>query len=208
MVRILNRNSPDLDLGEHPPRRIEEDRLTSSPPVRGTPSPLAPPGRMLAFIPACAGNTGCLYLIPRPSPVHPRLCGEHRLSATNLAPGNGSSPPVRGTLREVVPCCQDLRFIPACAGNTPGAGVREMPAPVHPRLCGEHYSAEKATVLYGGSSPPVRGTPKRRLVHAKGFRFIPACAGNTSCTASVLSTSSVHPRLCGEHRTPVITRFV
>ena len=57
MVRVLNQNSPDLDLGEHPPRRIEEDRLTSSPPVRGTLVSTLAGEEEHRFIPACAGNT-------------------------------------------------------------------------------------------------------------------------------------------------------
>ena len=99
MARILNRNSPDLDLGEYPPRRIEEDRLTSSPPVRGTPFE----GWFIAginrFIPACAGNT---VGPDRPRPgnaVHPRLCGEHTPMIERIYPTTGSSPPVRGTQR-------------------------------------------------------------------------------------------------------------
>ena len=62
----------------------------SSPPVRGTPTAALP------------GNAV--------EPVHPRLCGEHRVS---------------------------LRFIPACAGNTGLADLRNASS---------------------GSSPPVRGT--------------------------------------------------
>ena len=33
--------------------------------------------KQVRFIPACAGNTGELYDLYMPSPVHPRMCGEH-----------------------------------------------------------------------------------------------------------------------------------
>ena len=72
-----------------------------------------------------------------------------------------------------------IRFIPACAGNTPldkrGQGV----ATVHPRVCGEHVLAVKASLQTRGSSPRVRGTPAGVGQRLFLKRFIPACAGNT-----------------------------
>ena len=162
MVRILNRNSPDLDLGEHPPRRIEEDRLTSSPPVRGTHAPLI--AAELRFIPACAGNTRPRRNHAPYAPVHPRLCGEHR------------------------------DFIPACAGNT-AHGKKS----VHPRCAGLNVTSGSSPPVRGtGSSPPVRGTRgvHPRLCGEQGPVHPRLCAGSSPLRGTM---PPVHPRLCGEH---------
>ena len=74
-------------------------------------------------------------------------------------------------------------------------------------------------MTYAGSSPRVRGTSSRckvsygrhRFIPARAgnttlkaahrrskLRFIPARAGNTAIAASDVSSSTVHPRACGE----------
>ena len=92
-----------------------------------------------------------------------------------------------------------LRFIPACAGNTPHhagvAGRRQ----VHPRVCGEHTPLIYRNDTMAGSSPRVRGTLDRRERRHDGFRFIPACAGNTRTPGPWPAPGAVHPRVCGEH---------
>ena len=95
-----------------------DTRGGSSPRVRGTrlAAARAPAGGR--FIPACAGNTSRARRPRPPSPVHPRVCGEHRAA-------QGGADGVR-------------RFIPACAGNTCGRPHPELAGPVHPRVCGEH----------------------------------------------------------------------
>ena len=78
-----------------------------------------------------------------------------------------------------------------------------MPStPVHPRGCGERLAPDCAIFRPVGSSPRVRGTPDReaRRLHAR--RFIPAGAGNASCSASRTATTAVHPRGCGERESP------
>ncbi len=49
-----------------------------------------------------------------------------------------------------------------------------------------------------GSSPRVRGTVSAAISWLSIYRFIPACAGNCSREKSALTTSTVHPRVCGE----------
>ena len=52
----------------------------------------------------------------------------------------------------------ELRFIPACAGNSTRIGA-QFPAPaVHPRVCGEQFGFAALIVASTGSSPRVRGT--------------------------------------------------
>ena len=53
-------------------------------------------------------------------------------------------------------------------------------------------------VLFGGSSPRVRGTHARTLRHRGGRRFIPACAGNSAPNNELTAAQTVHPRVCGE----------
>ena len=113
------------------------------------------------------------------SPVHPRVCGEHGRPDKGEVGDAGSSPRVRGTLLGVAERQTELRFIPACAGNTKrGARIRRADA---------------------GSSPRVRGTLLREQAQKLPRRFIPACAGNTSPSAMCNYGPTVHPRVCGEH---------
>ena len=52
-------------------------------------------------------------------PVHPRVCGEHsRHQCQHLVCRSGSSPRVRGTPAIPLRGREEVRFIPACAGNT------------------------------------------------------------------------------------------
>ena len=186
--------------GEHSWRGILSANLFgSSPRVRGTRAghPLLP--RRCRFIPACAGNTKSITSHIGMAPVHPRVCGEHRPPASVNWTKPGSSPRVRGThvagdgwqLRD--------RFIPACAGNTTQAGCCRSPAPVHPRVCGEHAACKAQACAAPGSSPRVRGTREAGLDGLRRGRFIPACAGNTRRRSARPRNGAVHPRVCGEH---------
>ena len=88
---------------------------------------------------------------------------------------------------------------PACAGNTaPCRNALFSPA-VHPRVCGEHWAAERRIISRPGSSPRVRGTLIIISRNIANERFIPACAGNTTRTGRVRTIATVHPRVCGEH---------
>ena len=96
----------------------------------------------IRFIPACAGNAHLRPAPAKPAPVHPRVCGERRSTATTTQPKCGSSPRVRGTLAVEPARYAPLRFIPACAGNA-HPDLRRLPSEaVHPRVCGERHSAE------------------------------------------------------------------
>ncbi len=57
---------------------------------------------------------------------------------------------------------------------------------VHPRVCGEHNLEDR----------PEKG----------GWRFIPACAGNTLTDQLWPLRIPVHPRVCGEHSVPQTPR--
>ncbi len=178
----------------------------SSPRVRGTPphSPERPDHPR--FIPACAGNTGCLWLESRDSPVHPRVCGEHGRPWNLTISSTGSSPRVRGTLIDVTSQRSRSRFIPACAGNTfPFPPCLQSP-PVHPRVCGEHDYFASQGEPEDGSSPRVRGTQRIRYRSTRLRRFIPACAGNTAPKGDDEVPTAVHPRVCGEHTVQFVVK--
>ena len=121
----------------------------------------------------------------RSCPVHPRTCGEH-LRLVNRENGvGGSSPHVRGTCLLLAVGLEQVRFIPARAGNIPGAD-------------GRAYE-------YVGSSPHVRGTWRRHNSDPPPGRFIPARAGNMARNGTTRSPPTVHPRTCGEHQAPPYT---
>ncbi len=170
----------------------------SSPRVRGTRRWPACRRRRCRFIPACAGNAS---RCPRCSParsVHPRVCGERLDGCLRLRDGGGSSPRVRGTRRGPHREPRRSRFIPACAGNAWAASARGAVFPVHPRVCGERRDARELTCNWRGSSPRVRGTPRRLAADHPAGRFIPACAGNGWRARRNTSCRAVHPRVCGE----------
>ena len=186
--------------GEHPRRQNRSSSDSgSSPRVRGTRRSILRSFRFSRFIPACAGNTTSMPAWSAALPVHPRVCGEHPRFRLSFTTSTGSSPRVRGTLRRVPVHRPELRFIPACAGNTTRPGETSTAQTVHPRVCGEHEAAPGGPLPRPGSSPRVRGTPLDRSWTQELNRFIPACAGNTARAARPRRYRTVHPRVCGEH---------
>ena len=170
--------------GEHTASSLYMSRFEgSSPRVRGTRERTAAPGTQSGIIPACAGNTDeppALSFIHRD---HPRVCGEHRGTADGQEEVPGSSPRVRGTLKGNAVARLENGIIPACAGNTDVSTHSQSSYRDHPRVCGEHESHPHPHHRDRGSSPRVRGTPRRVAYLAPPRGIIPACAGNT-CSPS------------------------
>ena len=188
--------------GEHIPfRRVIWFRPGSSPRLRGTPDPRVLVAQQLRFIPAPAGNTAVPGASTTDAPVHPRACGEHNERRGRRDGRGGSSPRLRGTRQRGRYSRPSIRFIPAPAGNTSRCMSTARPMAVHPRACGEHRAAINYHRREGGSSPRLRGTPAAEYQVPLMRRFIPAPAGNTSCSAGLSMVSTVHPRACGEHIT-------
>ena len=69
----------------------------------------------------------------------------------------------------------------------------------HPRVCGEHVTAEVNHYLNQGSSPRMRGTLNLVIVSSVVIGIIPAYAGNTSVSQDRQARNRDHPRVCGEH---------
>ena len=92
---------------------------------------------------------------------------------------SGSSPHMRGTLRNACSGFLLNGIIPAHAGNTVFHIVSAFKGRDHPRTCGEHFELREGTGSYAGSSPHMRGTPGIGIggIYMQGI--IPAHAGNT-----------------------------
>ncbi len=170
----------------------------SSPRVRGTVIVLVGSLVIDRFIPACAGNRPWNIRRISPVPVHPRVCGEQRLTDFVTCPLAGSSPRVRGTGQGLPHDQFSGRFIPACAGNSKTSMMPVSVMTVHPRVCGEQYDDWIRVGLALGSSPRVRGTGNILPQQLQKLRFIPACAGNRMKGKHNGYNPTVHPRVCGE----------
>ena len=148
--------------------------------------------------PRVRGTRTCPTPSRPPPTVHPRVCGELLQTLEPELRQAGSSPRVRGTRREFGEYRGQVRFIPACAGNSLAPAASTAVKPVHPRVCGELPNAVGAWCDADGSSPRVRGTLRRRAARIGSWRFIPACAGNSRSVYLAQRRRTVHPRVCGE----------
>ena len=130
---------------------------------------------------------------------HPRMCGEHEMPMRQNLLHRGSSPHVRGALKQDVARLRTAGIIPACAGSTQ-IGLEVIPCGGdHPRMCGEHAKLAQALHCNVGSSPHVRGARVRMRGTAPLRGIIPACAGSTWFFRCCSPGCRDHPRMCGEH---------
>ncbi len=125
--------------------------------------------------------------------------GGHKPTRPQFFQYHGSSPHARGTLGQRTQSVNEIRFIPACAGDTAAGGSRRRPRPVHPRMRGGHVSAGALARPLRGSSPHARGTRLGANTGGQQERFIPACAGDTSTSPLTSTLTAVHPRMRGGH---------
>jgi len=141
-------------------------------------------------------------------PVHPRTCGEQGSASSGSAARVGSSPHVRGTENQEKGGANQLRFIPARAGNRLVVTHSKITPFSHPRTCGEQVSQNGSSYRNTGSSPHVRGTGSYHKARITNRRFIPARAGNRVSGRVRARAGTVHPRTCGEQRTcAIMARF-
>ncbi|CQK61032.1 Domain of uncharacterised function (DUF2825) [Salmonella enterica subsp. enterica serovar Typhimurium str. DT104] len=166
--------------GEHTDKQPHSlFRFGLSPLARGTRSCQTPSAFRHRFIPASAGNTiASLGNIPS-SAVYPRWRGEHGHYERIGADAGGLSPLARGTQELNSLTVEDLRFIPAGAGNTPDKSFFSCSCSVYPRWRGEHGKATPFFIDLAGLSPLARGTLDVDEELLNRCRFIPAGAGNT-----------------------------
>ena len=120
------------------------------------------------------------------------------MKTTLAKPSTGSSPRARGTPFDFRHHAQDVRFIPAGAGNAGVANLNYVVHTVHPRGRGERPAIRMPTPAAVGSSPRARGTRAVRPDDDAFPRFIPAGAGNAICSPLRAWSTPVHPRGRGE----------
>ncbi len=151
------------------------------------------------FIPAGAGNTQKVPVVPDERPVYPRWRGEHRAHFRKIQIIHGLSPLARGTRQRARQTHSGRRFIPAGAGNTLYRQCEIFRDAVYPRWRGEHSHSPTTISPCNGLSPLARGTPLRQVDPVRQRRFIPAGAGNTLGLGLGLGSDAVYPRWRGEH---------
>ena len=113
--------------------------------------------RTHGFIPAHAGNTPLFPLLTNLNQVHPRSRGEYPIEHLSQKRSLGSSPLTRGIHAAEEQRADQVRFIPAHAGNTFLLAFFFQEAKVHPRSRGEYSSSGSSKNIGPGSSPPTRG---------------------------------------------------
>ena len=151
----------------------------SSPRARGAPAARLSPRPGGGIIPACAGSTSSALLGWPEFGDHPRVRGEHALSAVSGLVFRGSSPRARGALISRTHWLTVRGIIPACAGSTPDPHRATCQSRDHPRVRGEH--------------------PRRHRLVPIRRGIIPACAGSTGARAEASPHRGDHPRVRGEH---------
>ena len=174
----------------------------SSPRVRGKHAASESHRGALGLIPACAGKTTHWRRIRRIHRAHPRVCGENISDGIDQLGHRGSSPRVRGKHPAATDGDLKTGLIPACAGKTSSCQCSGTASRAHPRVCGENAATVFPDVGGGGSSPRVRGKPRRRCGADHRARLIPACAGKTPFAARFVRFWRAHPRVCGENQGP------
>ena len=171
----------------------------SSPRVRGKPCILEAAYQAGRLIPARAGKTVVGRGVSRKDGAHPRACGENAAMKASGKTGAGSSPRVRGKPMSGVSSQGEGGLIPARAGKTgTGPGVA-APGRAHPRACGENELSDIQNITAQGSSPRVRGKPRRDDEQGVRVGLIPARAGKTAQVDPALGQVEAHPRACGEN---------
>ena len=144
----------------------------SSPRLRGTRRYRRCWPSLVRFIPAPAGNAGARRASAT-APVHPRACGEHvrrscRSASTPVHPRACGEHATHALDRRT-----PVRFIPAPAGNTRAASCRRRSV--------------------AGSSPRLRGTPRRALRRRRRPVHPRACGERTRSAVTPMARA-VHPR--------------
>ena len=140
------------------------------------------------IIPAHAGQTTSGLPGSVTSSDHPRACGANVEMHASLGSHVGSSPRMRGKLRQQLHVPELFRIIPAHAGQT---------VSIVPRSFASRFA---------GSSPRMRG----KLLHAglqlAQHRIIPAHAGQTRLSVVTRIVWADHPRACGANLHTVTPR--
>ena len=147
--------------------------------MRGKPKPAPTMPLPSRNIPAYAGKTRTCLRPPRCTAEHPRVCGENDGKMIAECDLTGTSPRMRGKhgLRRVRFLHQ--RNIPAYAGKTCFRFASSRTTSEHPRVCGENGEFSPSVSQRPGTSPRMRGKPRKISLLQLSSRNIPAYAGKT-----------------------------
>ena len=167
--------------------------------MRGKLPPTGAAGFKNRLIPAGAGKTTHIRHCAAGLSAHPRRCGENLIDKQIEETNDGSSPQVRGKLREREAQNATVRLIPAGAAKTVPTTFLRVSHAAHPRRCGENLLVGDEGDVFAGSSPQVRGKRMRWCRSPESSRLIPAGAGKTGITEALVTGSAAHPRRCGEN---------
>ncbi len=173
--------------------------MGSPPQVRGKPFLSLSLGDTCRITPAGAGKTPTFLHCITVLQDHPRRCGENFFCVLVGVIWRGSPPQVRGKPRRPRQCRSRRRITPAGAGKTAISIRGIIPAPDHPRRCGENYAVSMYSLFPLGSPPQVRGKPGLLKKSSLGRRITPAGAGKTCSELAVRYGVADHPRRCGEN---------
>mgnify|MGYP001677503115 CR=1 FL=1 len=171
----------------------------SSPRVRGKRRQRRRGRSVLGLIPARAGKTRSCAPSTTPRTAHPRACGENLLPRLAVVGHVGSSPRVRGKQAVQALGGEPGGLIPARAGKTVRRALPAGAGRAHPRACGENEEIRGRLLAVEGSSPRVRGKPRRSGLRRRLSRLIPARAGKTNGRTAAARSEPAHPRACGEN---------
>ena len=129
----------------------------SSPLTRGKHRRLGSGQILQGLIPAHAGKTANVSMLPSHASAHPRSRGENVTLQLKALSVRGSSPLTRGKLDFTGVVFEGDGLIPAHAGKTLLATLPLVLRAAHPRSRGENSSARKRPASASGSSPLTRG---------------------------------------------------
>ena len=131
--------------------------LGSPPHARGIRTFAGQPAEFHGIAPACAGNTGHIFKLPKPVRDHPRMRGEYLPSFIMSSMRQGSPPHARGIPHLLTVLHLIIGITPACAGNTFRRRREDQGGRDHPRMRGEYNSCSAASFRLSGSPPHARG---------------------------------------------------
>ena len=171
-----------------------------SPPTRGNQRGIGHHLESAGSIPAHAGEPARARQVQAFATVYPRPRGGTALRARLAFCVAGLSPPTRGNRRLRSYERQHIGSIPAHAGEPAGAGRGLPRRQVYPRPRGGTAQSVPNPLTIRGLSPPTRGNPSPASGWERGYRSIPAHAGEPSTSRHTSEDWKVYPRPRGGTR--------
>ena len=180
-------------------RRAHHRPPGSSPLTRGKRLLVGVEAQGRGLIPAHAGKTGEVLVLPTAARAHPRSRGENGALHHFRERVQGSSPLTRGKPGGGLGDQARGRLIPAHAGKTRTRRSPSRTPGAHPRSRGENSTGSWRIRRSQGSSPLTRGKRTATRWGAGFTGLIPAHAGKTSTSTEDGRTCRAHPRSRGEN---------